>query len=368
MRPAAQVALGCAVSVGLGAAALAALVFVAVVSGPDTTGPVVPEGRPDRPEPSPTPLPEAFAPRVGSASEFKREETEGAWRLTYGFIDHHGRRHRVTCAVQRADLDSERRAFGYVEEDIKAEHNRRLKRMVDREVAVRGLTPYFKIRFYGWGGHEWSWNIPGEADAHERGRAEGEIVALERWLKGGFLRERDEVLAGVYKPRGILLRNNQLAIDYTTVAERGVTGTTDCFEALRRAGAGSTLRQYLGLFVAFFQELKYEIPPAVENGKEQHGLWVPSDVLVRGKGDCDSKSAAFAAMWSHMPTALLFITLPKHVLVAVEAPPWPGEHFVRLGNRTFLFGEVAGEAKIRPGFAPPEGNYEYVLFEPAGRR
>jgi hypothetical protein len=361
MKPAAQVALGCALSLGLGAAALAALVLVATVSGPGAA----PEGTEPVPRASPTPLPEEFSPHVASARVFEREETEGAYRLTYGFIDHHGRRHRVTCAVQRADLDSERRAYGYVEDDIKAEHNRRLKRMVDREIGARGLAPYFKVRFYGWGGHEWTWEIPAEVGETERERAEGEIRALERWLRGGFLRERDEVLAAVYKPHGILLRHNQLSIDYTAVAERGVTGTSDCFEALRRAGEGSTLRQYLGLFVAFFQELRYEIPPATEDGKEQHGLWVPSDVLVRGKGDCDSKSAAFAAMWRHMPTALLFIVLPKHVLVAVEAPPWPGEHFVRLGNRTFLFGEVAGEAKIRPGLAAPEGNYEYVLFEPA---
>lgn len=363
MKPVAQFALGCALSLGIGVVAMGALLLLAAHALPTASEDGLPA-----PGASPTPLPEEFTPQVGSVHEFSREEQGGRYRLRYGFLDHHARRHEVTCVVERAALQSEKDAFGYDEDAVRTEYDRRLQRMVDAELRARGLAGYFKIRFYGWGGHEWSWDIPGSVGDAERVRAEREIALVERWLKGSFLKERDDVLASVYKPRGILLRHNRLSIDYAAIADRGVTGTSDCFQALYRAGEGSTLRQYLGLFVAFFQELRYEIPPGVEGGKEIHGLWVPSDVLVRGRGDCDSKSAAFAAMWRHMPTALLFIILPEHVLVAVEAPPWPGEHFVRLGNRTFLFGEVAGEAKIRPGFSAPEGNYEYVLFEPDSRR
>jgi hypothetical protein len=71
-------------------------------------------------------------------------------------------------------------------------------------------------------------------------------------------------------------------------------------------------------------------------------------------------------MWRRFGTRALFILLPRHALVAVEAKPRPGEHFVRLGNHYFVLCEVAGPAKLHPGRKPVSGAYEYFLVEPQG--
>jgi hypothetical protein len=85
---------------------------------------------------------------------------------------------------------------------------------------------------------------------------------------------------------------------------------------------------------------------------------------VRGAGDCDSKSAAFCAMWRHLPRRAILILVPEHALVGVEAKPRADEAYVRLGNRYFVLCEVAGPAKIPPGGKAISGSFEYVMIEP----
>jgi hypothetical protein len=70
-------------------------------------------------------------------------------------------------------------------------------------------------------------------------------------------------------------------------------------------------------------------------------------------------------MWRRLPTHLVFIVVPGHALVGVEAPALPDEQTVRVGNRTFVLCEVAGPAKLRPGARSISGSFEYVLVEPA---
>lgn len=358
-----RVLAGCAVAFLLAGGALVAIVGLFAMAGHVADDGTSPGPRP-APDASPTPLPETYARRVDRIGSFHRADEPEGYRVSFGFVDHHGRRHQVTCRVGKAALLAEQETYGYAEDALQAEYNERLQDLVAQESARRGLSRYVSFVFHGWGAYRWRWQVPAGLPLAEDRRALREIEELSSWLKAGFLDEREEILRRLYARHGIRLRDDTLSIDYATVVDRARATTGDCFEALREAGRGSTLRQYLGLFVAFYQELTYELPPDPERGRRTLGLWTPGDVLVRGRGDCDSKSAAFAAMWRRMPTALLFIILPEHVLVAVEAPPWPGEHFVRLGNRHFLFSEVAGPGKSRPGFKAPPGNYEYVMFEP----
>jgi hypothetical protein len=145
--------------------------------------------------------------------------------------------------------------------------------------------------------------------------------------------------------------------------ERATAPLEDCARAVLDQVRGGTLRQALGVMLAFYQELRYELPPE-EPGREIVGLWVPPDVLVRGAGDCDSKSLALCAFWRRLPSRSIIVLVPRHALVGIEATPAPGERFVRLGNRYFVLAEPAGPGKNPPGVTKMSGDFEYVLFEP----
>ncbi len=317
------------------------------------------------PGPGPETLPETWASNVGALREFSRAETARRYRLTFGFIDYHGRTHRVSCLVDREAHAAERAGFGFDPEAVHAELNGELSRLVDAEVSARGLGPWFQIEFYGAGGHRWSWNLPAGMEETRKARALAGIEELKAWLDRELPSHDARIRAAIYRRRGLLLKDRTLSIDYERLIREGTGPLSDCFQALAASGRGSGVRPFMGVLLAFFQELGYEIPPDEVEGRQTLGLRVPTDVLVSGRGDCDSKSVAFASMWRRLPTHLVFIVVPGHALVGVEAPALPGERTVRLGNRTFVLCEVAGPAKLRPGAKSVSGSFEYLLIEPA---
>ncbi len=162
-----------------------------------------------------------------------------------------------------------------------------------------------------------------------------------------------------------MLRGRELVIDHNALARRAMAHVDNCLQELLGAADGHPLKQLLGLLLAFYQELKYEVPPDTVGPKHILGLWVPAEVLAEGKGDCDSKAVAFAAMWRRLPPRVIVIRVPNHVLIGVEAKPGPDESYVQIGNRYYVLCEVAGPRKLRPGYQPLKGSFEYVTIDPA---
>ena len=112
-----------------------------------------------------------------------------------------------------------------------------------------------------------------------------------------------------------------------------------------------------------FQEIRYEVPPNEQGGRQTLGFWVPTEVLVNHHGDCDSKAVTFCALWRAFATPMILIVLPHHVLVGVAMPPGPGEQFVRVGNRYYVLCEVAGPGKFAPGTRAVEGSFRYLAID-----
>lgn len=350
---------GCGCLVGLG---VLALVWV-VTGGLAFLDQFSAEAEPEIPPPPET-LPETFQFSPGELREFSREEEGLRWKLSYGFVDYHGRTHRVTCHVDRLAHENEKAGFGYVPEKVQAELHRELARVMDAEIARRRLEPYFRIQFKGWGGWTWSWELPAGLEQAEQARAQAAIDELVAWIDRELSNRDRAIRSEIYARHGLRLEDGTIHIDYEKLIEEGTAPLSDCFDALHEAGRGSSVRQYMGLLLAFLQELEYEIPPDEVDGRRSLGLRVPTDVLVSGKGDCDSKAVAFASMWRRLPTSLILILIPRHALVGVEADVYPDEEAVIVGNRSYVLCEVAGPGKIRPGGKSIPGSFEYVLIEP----
>jgi hypothetical protein len=167
---------------------------------------------------------------------------------------------------------------------------------------------------------------------------------------------------------GFLLRGDELRIDYAPIVLRNITTLHNCFESIERSAPNYQNQDLIGLYLAFFQEIRYELPPDKIDKREIMGLYVPTEVVIHDHGDCDSKSLAFSAMIRSLKIPLIVIRVPGHVLVGVESRPGPNQKFVRLGNRYFVLCEVAGPAKLFPGeegSTRVQGNFEYTLIEPA---
>lgn len=341
---------GCATFVGL--LALAGIALLRQL--PPETAVSPPPVPPDT-----LPPPSSVEPESGPLPERRVRQDSTSFHLTFYFRDPEGRPRELFCTIRRSDYERERASFGFVEAQRVEELNRSLRQFLAREAAARGVASYFTIEVHDQGSIRWSWTYPGGADAETVER----IKAFHRWLEEEASDVVEAIEGRFYRAHGMRLEGNTYSIDYETLAHNATAPLADCFTALRRSDVSGSP---LGLFLTFFQDLRYEIPRNVdEEGRETLGFRVPTAVLVEGAGDCDSKSVAFCAMWRQMPARVLVVRVPGHALVAVEGKPGPGQASVRLGNRYFILCEVAGPGRSRPGQTNISGSFEYVLIEPA---
>ena len=341
---------GCAVVVGL--LALAGLIVLRWIS----------------PEPSATAPPPVSAPPSEETARPKARTTRppappdpNSFHLTFHFRDADERPRELSCAIRKSDYERERSGFGFVEAERVKEQNRELRKILAREAADRGVARYFKIEVYDRGTIRWSWSYPGGTDSETVAR----IQTFHKWLEKNSSAVIDTIEDRYLQAHGMRVDGDTYTIDYATLTRNATEPLADCFSALRSLDGGRS-EALLGLFLTFFQDLRYELPPDVdEQGRKTLGFRVPTAVLVKGSGDCDSKSAAFCALWRQIPARVLLVVVPRHALVAVEGRPGPDQSSIRLGNRTFILCEVAGPGRFRPGETDISGSFEYILIEPA---
>jgi hypothetical protein len=233
---------------------------------------------------------------VGSRGVFHRTDGREAYELGYGFVDYEGESHDVACRVLRRDHQQAIARFGYVEKDLEAAALARQQTWADERLRERGLLPYFRIDV---GTERLGIRAVATADAMASAGAEkvGAMVEAVQALRQEVRDRRREFEADFLRERGFRLQGDEISIDYPRLVDWYAAAVDDCAKALRWAGAGYEERQYLGMFVAFLQEIPYALPPDVVGGKETLGLYVPTEVLVGDHGDCDSKSVTFVALW-----------------------------------------------------------------------
>jgi hypothetical protein len=305
--------------------------------------------------PAPPSPPPARVPKP--LKQFQRVDLGRRAQLSWGFVDYEQRTHQVWCGV---DLDAhaeEVRKFGYVQEEAQAEVAQRIAPLARAAVEALGYGESVQLWAEGSG---LRWQIK------PLQQVEQAMTAIKSAVDEVWAREEHRIANEVYSERGFLVDDtNTLHVDYAGVAARASPLLEGCVQVLAGSGAGYDLGQYLGLFVAFLQDIPYELPPGREGSKQTGGFWVPTEVLLGNHGDCDSKSAVFCAMWRYLGTPALIIQLPEHVLVGVAVPPRPGQQWVRMGSHTFVLCEVAGPGRRRPGDRRPvSGHFRYTLVEP----
>ena len=326
--------------------------------------PATPRPVPTRePRPVPPADPDAYRERVGTLKEFGKQELGDVYLLNFGFIDHHGKTHRVSCEVAKAAHAQELDGFGYDKDDVQ----KTMQAYIDDELKRRDLARFVRANAKGAGGWHYDWELPPGLPTDEEARRLGDIQSFATIFQDEFPRRCRLLL----KERGFLF-GKTIEIDYAGVVRRSTPHLRNCFDALQVSGLGYNERQYLGLFVAFLQEIPYQLPPDRIGRRQIQGFWVPTEVLVGDHGDCDSKSATFAALWRNFRSSVILIEIPDHMLVGVEVRPRAGEKYVLVKNHYYVLGEVAG-GKRHPGDEGHEmwqqisGHFEYTVVNPAER-
>ncbi len=170
---------------------------------------------------------------------------------------------------------------------------------------------------------------------------QAELKAIEermRTFKLAYFRER------LYQ----VDQTGALLPDYRRIAERSLPGLAPLAKAIGAQVQGLPTRGALTQALGFIQTIPYD---PLENRANDPGLLPPLVMLAENRGDCDTKSVAFAALahllFPEVPSALILV--PNHALLALGLDPEPGDRVVHYQDRDWVLAEPVG-----PG-TPPVG-------------
>lgn len=103
----------------------------------------------------------------------------------------------------------------------------------------------------------------------------------------------------------------------------------------------------------FAQDIPYGVPEPEDSTDYNGGILVPPEVLIKGYGDCDSKSLLFASILIYLinPDDIVFLGQQGHVLTAIKMDQvGPGMHYYELEDGNYAIAETAGPARKKLGY------------------
>jgi hypothetical protein len=190
--------------------------------------------------------------------------------------------------------------------------------------------------------------------------------ALQNHLKQEELNRMGAAIKSDYRARHrallvsrgfAVLPGNVLAADIPAIARRNVKELRPFAQALGHTAekkgydSGEIISAALSLVQTAF---RYENVPLLVNGRQTGGIYPPLETVVKGKGDCDTKSALLASIllnWGKIK--LLGVGVPDHYLMAVLRIPAKGDAFVEYEGLRYVLMEPAGPAWLPPGVIGP---------------
>lgn len=267
--------------------------------------------------------------RTGSGREqtYQRlESRNGILSAEYGFINFNKDLIRLGFSIPAAEFAAYRREYGYTEgelEDLKQWQKKALNEALQH--AQKNRLSQEDLNRMG-----------------EKIRAEYKAKHLALLQSRGFVK----------------LPGNLYAADICGIARRNVKRMRPLSLQLSakadKSGYGSD--EIIGMALSLVQTpLLYDAVPMTVEGRQTGGVYPPVETLVKGKGDCDTKSALLAAIllnWDRMN--LIGINVPNHYLMGVLRNPQKGDLFVEYNGLRYVLLEPAGPAWLPAGMVGAE--------------
>ena len=181
-------------------------------------------------------------------------------------------------------------------------------------------------------------------------RGQAQLDAAMVSLQG----ERDAKVRDYMTARGFKLDGDVAAVDIPALVKKNgpllnPVGQTLDRIAIQRGYASDSL---IGAAASLVQTaLAYRAPPAVEpDGRHTGGLLPPATALLKGWGDCDTKTALLSSILVNWPQMrAVGVAVPGHYLMGVLRIPNKGDAFVEYDGLQYVLIEPAGPAWLPPG-------------------
>jgi hypothetical protein len=294
---------------------------------------------------------------------FDRQEDEDKYYLTYGWADFSGHSHDLSFPLPKNVLNEAEKEFGYFPADLRKHMDdslelsrekmiEELKEFVEELIRKSKYPEYILIEDITTKSFNLKLSVP--PSLHKKVKREFDKIKAklakeqEKYPKL-VEKEQEEERRRFFESRGIRVFDGKIGVNHSICVTRNKDRIKPIFEILKKKHSQLSLHQFLGLLLAFIQDVRYYIPPLQERGKTILSFWVPPRVLADNFGDCDSKGVTFASFWTNFKKyPILLITVPNHFFVGLAIPSFTGEGLVVNGVRYTLC-EVTGPGKMPPG-------------------
>jgi len=294
---------------------------------------------------------------------FLNKEQEGHFHLTYGWKGFHDVSYLMTFTVSKKHVLASEEEVGYVPEELDRiieEGMRPLrKEMISflRAYAYDMIqnSPYAQYFFVEDVG-SMSFNIkisaPREIYAevkNEFSKITGKIAEQQEAYLKKHAKKRKNLTRSYIESRGLRYYGEKIGVNYTLCVKNNRLRIKPLVEKLKDLDPKKSLDGFIKVLLSFIQRIRYGIPPSKEGNKLTLGFWPPPTIFVRNLGDCDSKSVAFAALWTNFRRyPLLLIKIPNHMFIAL-AVPLPQDSGVVINGLRYVLFEVSGPDIWPPG-------------------
>ncbi len=235
---------------------------------------------------------------------------QGIYRLSYSFKDHKNRKQHFTMSYKLKQMKDMNHRFGF----------------------PRAFTGSYRMR---------KSEIPVWNKMREQALAEGMFVIQKK-----ALRPNPSAIVSYYTE----VFCEQIAQQIVAVLENYGTDTE---------------RERIEMAMKFIQDIPYAIPYQNDPDYLYGGLVTPPQILYLKFGDCDSKSFLFAGILTYLIPAnkIAFLTVPGHLLTAINTPPEKGMAVVKGKGKSWVVAETAGPGRNNLG-VPAKYKSGEVKLEP----
>lgn len=239
----------------------------------------------------------------------------------YGFFNFNSDFLKVNYQLPRQALAEYCAGYGYEDEDI-----RRLDR--ERRRSYDGATDFVR----------------------SRSLSQGHLNELVRNIDRQHKLNLKVYMAG----RGFkILPGNVAQVDMPDLVKRNIPRLqkmAQAFERIARQGRYDSAAT-IGAVTSFVQlALRYQVPAKVRGNRNTGGILPPLEALLKGWGDCDTKTALLASILGNWDLVrMIGVALPRHYLMGVRRSPGKGDVYVRYRGVDYVLIDPAGPAWLPPG-------------------
>jgi hypothetical protein len=319
-----------------------------------------------------------------SLNIFEKIDSETDYDLTYGWRDYRGDGYSMTFSISKQQLSDAEEEFGYYPDELEKyleesyEKMRKemmiyLEELARRQIKRSKYPQYILIEKIDTRKFRIKISVPSALYEEVKAASEkikDKLAVEENTYLIKIDKEQKKKEKAFIERRGFRVIGDSIGVDYSVCVRNNRPRVKKIVERMKKIKKKMTLRKLLFLMSAFIQEIKYGIPPFIENNKIIAGFWVPPKVLVNNFGDCDSKGVAFASMWTNFKRyPLVLIKIPNHLFLGLAIPSI-GRDEIMINGLNYTLCEVTGPDKIPPGlitnysrFYLEGGRFRYELIK-----